>query len=108
MLLKEIIMDEKIEAIQSEILSGMPDRNVQYQNAGGLNKFRMEGQGPTHWLYISEELVEDSESIILINLINIYSIVDTLNKANHSKWLYLETNGVREVDENFAKERPIE
>ena len=96
-------MEENIEVIQSHILKGMPDRSIQYQRGGGLHKFTLEGDGPTHWLYFSEEVVDDSDPVILINLINIYHVVDTLNQADSSKWLFLGTNGIREVDDNFAE-----
>jgi len=96
-------MDENARAIQEHILKGMPGRKIQYQRSGGLHKYRIEGNAPTHWLYVSEELVDDSEPVILINIVNDYTIVDTLNKAEKSKWLFLSQDGVREVDENFSK-----
>lgn len=96
-------MDEKVETIQNHILKGMAGRSIQYLHAGGFHKFRIENDGPTHWLYLSEVVVEDSEPVILVNLINIYHIVDTLTQADSSKWLFLDTNGIREVDENFTK-----
>ncbi len=99
-------MDEKIEAIRNHILKGIPDRAIQYKHSGryGLHKFRIEGGEPTHWLYISDEVVDDSEPVVLINLINIYHIVETLSQAEQSKWLYLSSNGIEEVDNNFAEE----
>ena len=96
-------MDEKINAIKNHLLKGMSGINVHYQHANELHKFRIESDGPTHWLYVSEVVVDDSKPIILINLINIYHIINTLIQADNSKWLYLESNGIREVDDNFAK-----
>ena len=63
-------MDENARAIREQILKGMPGRQIQYQRRGGLHKYRIEGNGPTHWLYVSEELVDDSEPIILINRVD--------------------------------------
>ncbi len=96
-------MDEKAQVIKNQLLNGMPGRNIEYQFSGELHKFRIEGKAPTHWLYVSRELVDDSEPVILLNLVNVYHIVDTLNKADRSKWLFMGHNGIREVDENFAK-----
>jgi hypothetical protein len=96
-------MNENARAIQEQILKGMPGRKIQYQRSDGLHKYRIEGNSPTHWLYVSEELVDDSEPVILINVVNVYKIVDTLNKAEKSRWLYLSRDGIREVDENFSK-----
>ena len=100
-------MDEKIEAIRAHILEGMPDRAIQYKHSGryGLHKFRIEGGEPTpHWLYVTDQVVDDSEPTVLIDLIDNYHIVETLNQAKQSKWLYLSSNGIEEVDDNFAEE----
>ena len=99
-------MDEKIEAIRNHILKGMPDRAIQYKHSGryGLHKFRIEGGEPTHWLYISDKVVDDSTPTALINLIDNYHIVEILNQAEQSKWLCLTSDGIEEVDENSAKE----
>ena len=97
-------MDEKLEAIRDHILEGMPGRVIEYKHSGryGLHKFRIEGREPTHWLYVSDQVVDDSEHTVLINLIN--NSVETLNQADQSKWLYLYSDGIEEVDDNFAKE----
>ena len=99
-------MNGKIEAIRNHILKGMPGRVIEYKHSGryGLHKLRIEGREPTHWLYVSDQVVDDSESTVLINLINKYHVVETLNQAEQSKWLLLTSGGIEEVDENFAKE----
>ncbi len=96
-------MSEKTDAIKNHILEGMPRRSIECLNKNGFHKFRIETDGPTHWLYMSEEIVDDSESDILKNLIDIYQVVETFNQSENSKWLYLSGNGVREVDEHFTK-----
>lgn len=96
-------MTEKIDAIKNHILEGMPRRSIECLNQSGFHKFRIETDGPTHWLYMSEEIVDDFESDILKNLIDIYQVVETFNQSENSKWLYLSGNGVREVDEHFTK-----
>lgn len=96
-------MDEKIEALKSALLRGFPKRKIQYQFANELHKFRIEGEKPTHWLYISREFVEDSNETFLIKEIYRQKIIDIFKKEVTSKWLFLGSKGVREVDENFAK-----
>lgn len=96
-------MDEKIEALKSALLRGFPKRKIQYQFANELHKFRIEGEKPTHWLYIDRDFVEDLDKIALVNMLNIYRIVDVFKNASGSKWLFLGSKGVREVDEKFAK-----
>ncbi len=96
-------MDENARTIQEKILKGIPRCKIQYQRSGGFHKYRIEGEALTHWLYVSEEFVDDSEPVILINLVNVYKIVDTLNNSEESKWLFLSHDGIREVDENFTK-----
>jgi len=96
-------MSEKIDAIKDHILERMPRRSIEYLNESGFHKFRIVGDGSTHWLYMGEEIVDDSESVVLINFINIYRVVETFNQSENTKWLYLSGNGVREVDKNFTK-----
>ena len=96
-------MNGNIKAIRNHLLKGMPGRNIEYKHANSFHKFKIESDSPSHWLYLSEEVVDDSEPVILINLINIYKIVETLSNAVESKWLYLGSNGIKEVDEDFTK-----
>ena len=97
-------MDEKAVVIKNHLLKGMPGREISFRHSGvgDLYKFRIEGE-PTHWLYLNYELVSDSEPVILVNLINIYRVVELLSGAEMSKWIYLSSEGLREVDEYFAK-----
>jgi hypothetical protein len=95
-------MVERAYAIQNHIRKNMPERQVQYRHGSSVHTFRIEGQ-PTHWLYVSRELIHDSEPVTLINFVNIYHIVETLNAATKSKWLFLSSEGLSEVDENFTK-----
>ena len=96
-------MSGKTDVIKNHILQGMPRRSIECLNKSGFHKFRIETDGPTHWLYMSEEIVDDSESDILKNLIDIYQVVETFNQSENSKWLYLGGDGVREVDKLFTK-----
>ena len=96
-------MEEKITAIKSQIVRGMPGNSIEYQYSDSLHKFKIRRNETTHWLYVSEEVIEDSPPVVLINYINIYHIADTLNNSENSKWLFLESNGIREVNESFAK-----
>ena len=98
-------MNEKVAAIKYQILEGMPEWQVQYkyQFTKDLHMFRVEGKGPTHWLYVSREQIEDCEPIILTNLVNVYHIVDTFSNAATSKRLFMGDATIREVDDSFAK-----
>lgn len=96
-------MEEKAQVIKNKLSNGMPGRSIRYQFSGQLYKFRIDGKETTHWLYVSRELMDDSEPVILVNLVNIYHIIEILNKAEESKWLFMDCDGIREVDENFAK-----
>jgi hypothetical protein len=96
-------MDEKIKEVKSHIIEEIPGSRIQYQHAGGLHKLRIEGDTPTHWLYLSDEIVDDSNGIELTNLIIKNHVIKTFNKAGNSKWLFLCHGGLQEVDQNFAK-----
>lgn len=96
-------MDERIETIKDKILEDMPNRKILYQFSNGFHKFRIEGEGPTHWLYVSRELVSDCEPVILLNLVRIYRIAESFNNATDSLWLFWSSDGIQKVDENFTK-----
>jgi DNA-binding protein YbaB len=98
-----MLINAKIEGLKSTFQKDFPDRIIQYQFANELHKFRIEGKKPTHWLYISRELVEDSEIESLIDMLITNQIINTFKNAKKSKWLFLSSSGVREVDERFAK-----
>lgn len=91
-------MDEKIEAVSNKLRRDMPQRTVAYAFTADLHKFRIDGGRHTHWLAISRELVADSSPIILINLLNIYQVVETMNHAAESRRLLLTDNGIQETD----------
>ncbi len=97
-------MDEKAVVIQNHLLKGMPGREIKFHHSGvgALYKFRIEGE-PTHWFYVNYELVSDSEPVVLVNLINIYKAVEKLNGATKSMRVLLSREGLRDVDENFAR-----
>ena len=96
-------MDDKIGSILNKIKSDFPEKKITYHFANELHTFRIEGKSATHWLYIDRDYVDDADETDLINLINQCGIIDILRESKKSKWLYLYDNGVREVNDNFAK-----
>ena len=99
-------MNENAAVIQTHLLTRFLGREIfaSHKGIGSLYRFRVDGE-PTHWFYVSYELVSDSAPLVLINLINIHRVAERLNAATQSKWLFMSRDGLYEVDENFAKDR---
>lgn len=97
-------MNEKIELVLAQLRKGFPGQKIHYQSADDTHKFRIETPMLTHWLYISQEFIEDNENVIILNLINgAYKIVDMFKRAKSSKRLLLTNDGLKEVNEDFCK-----
>ena len=80
----------------------IPTLAVQHQFASDLHTFKLDGETAAHWLYVAEELVEQSDMKSVHHLLNIYSAADTLLASPESKWLFLDKGGVHEVDGSFS------
>lgn len=84
--------------LQNEFLN----RAIQHQFANNLHTFRLDGETAAHWLYVAGEFVELSDMKGVHHLLNLYSAADTLLASPETKWLFLNSSGVHEVDGYFA------
>ena len=91
-----------IDTITHVLITEFPNRAVQHQFANSLHTFRLDGDSETQWLHVAGELVEQSDMKGVHHLLNIYSDSDALLASPVSKWLFLNSTGVHEVDEQFA------
>ena len=80
-------MEVSTNAIRNKLVNELPGSVVLYAYENDTHKFRIQGGTHTHWLSVSRELVADNETVILVNLINIYNIVSALKIATESKRL---------------------
>jgi hypothetical protein len=98
-------MNEKIEQILAQLRKGFPGKPIHYQSTVNIHIFRIVTPKLTHWLYVSQEFIEDNEKEIILNLFNsAYKIIDMFKMAKSSKRLLLTNDGVKEVNEDYRKQ----
>ena len=96
----------EINMIIKELEEGLEGKTVRYAFEDNLHQFIIEGGGLTFYIYLHRLFFEEEEPIEILNEFYKYNIVDTLNQATEPVWLYLSITGLKQVDENFAKEGP--
>ncbi len=101
----EVAMNEKINAIKSDIFNAIPGCNIEYQFSNEFHEFCIKSDKPTCWLYIDRNYVDDYDKVSLINLVRIYRIEEWILKGDKSYWFYLDDEGLQKVDENFTKSK---
>ena len=95
-------MNDNINTITHVLKKEFPNRAIQHQCANNLHTFKLDGETAAHWLYLAEELVEQYDMKGVHHLLNLYSAADTLLASPESRWLFLNSTGVHEVDEGFS------
>ena len=96
-------MEDKIYSIQLFLAKELPERKLIYEFSNEFHKFKLKGKHNTHWLYLPRELVDDEDIDKILESITKYKIVIIFNESSSSKWFFLGSDGLREVDENFTK-----
>ncbi|MFC1650533.1 hypothetical protein ACFL2X_03085 [Candidatus Latescibacterota bacterium] len=95
-------MEKKIDLIKNHIKENITNDEIEYEHSGLLNKFKITRQGHSLWIYIRDELVDDSDEETLLIIFKKYHVVETFNKLKVSKYFNLNENGLKEVDDKFA------
>ena len=98
-------MEPKAEAIRKELAKSFPEGRVEYQFANELHKYRLERDGPTHWLYVERNFLDDTQENELIESLATLRIPEAFHSSPKSLWLYLSKNGIKEVDDVFGRGR---
>ena len=96
-------MEPKSQAIFDELMKVFPEGNVEYLFGNGLHKFRLEREGPSQWLYVSREFVDDHTAQEIITRFSGFQISEAFRGSPNNLWLFLSEAGVREVDDNFGR-----
>jgi hypothetical protein len=97
-------MEPKSQAIFDELMKVFPEGNVEYFYGNDLHKFRLEREGPSQWLYVSREFVDDHTAQEIIMRFSGLQISEAFRGSPCSLWLFLSEAGVREVDGNFCRD----
>ena len=87
-------MKEKIDQIKEFFEDNLPDYNIEYLHSDANHKFRFNHSGPTHWLRLSDEVVEDQSYETIINRFGEFNFLNTLLEAKESKIFGLTNTGL--------------
>ena len=100
------IEKEKAKALKIAVENIFKGYVVEYQFADSLHKFRLNWTGPTHWLYVGRNFVDDHTEQELFSSLTHWNIQSVLLGAQTSRWLRLDENGVHDVDDAFGRGLP--
>lgn len=101
---RRIKLDLKAQALLDE-LQKIFENEVKYLFANSLLQFRIEHDGPAHWLYVAEEFVDDHTVVELLASLAYWKIPETFRSSLKSRWIFLGEEGIREVDGTFGRGR---
>jgi hypothetical protein len=96
-------MEEKAKALKAWLQNAFPDSGIDYQFPLTLHKFRITTKRATYWLYVSREFVDDNQVGHIIQTAERAKILEAFHASSKSRWIFLASTGVQEVDENFGK-----
>ena len=98
-------MDPKVQALFAELQKVFPTGDVEYRFENELHKYRLERDGPSQWLYVSREFLDDHPPPELLASFARWRIPETFHSSAQNLWLYLSEAGIREVDDKFGHDR---
>jgi hypothetical protein len=96
-------MNPNAQALLDELMKVFDGGNVEYQFANSLHGYRLQHAGPTHWLYVAEEFIEDHTLAELLTSLYKLGIPEEFRGSRDSRWIFLGEEGVREVDDRFGR-----
>ena len=96
-------MNEKAQALKLWLEKAFPGSVIEYQFPLTLHKFRINTEKTAYWLYVSREFVDDNEVDHVIHVAERAKVVEAFQASDMPRWIFLGSNGVKEVDENFGK-----
>lgn len=96
-------MNEKIRSLHAEVEKFHPGSNVEFKLSGELYKFRIEHQGPTQWLYISRNFVDDHTVDELMSQFHFNDFASLFQNSTKNRWVFWNEAGFFDVDDNFGR-----
>jgi len=92
-------MEPKAQALLNELKKAF-EGDVEYRFENELHKFRLERDGPSQWLYVAREFVDDHTVPELLASLSSGQISEAFRSSSQSRWLFL---GIREVNDSFGR-----
>jgi len=96
-------MDKKVQALKVWLEKAFPGSVIEYQFPLTVHKFRINTEKAAYWLYVSREFVDDNEVGHVIRTAERAKVLEAFQASDKPCWIFLGSEGVREVDENFGK-----
>jgi hypothetical protein len=97
-------MDKKAQALKVWLEKAFPGSVIEYQFPLTVHKFRINTERTAHWLYVSREFVDDNEVDHVIHAAERANVLEAFRASDRPRWIFLGSNGAREVDEDFGKD----
>lgn len=95
-------MEPKAQALLNE-LKKVFEGDVEYRFENELHKFRLECNGPSHWLYVARVFVDDHTAPELLASLSNWQIPNAFRSSSQSRRLFLGEVGIREVNDSFGR-----
>lgn len=95
-------MEPKAQALLNE-LKKVFEADVEYRFENELHQFLLKRDGPSHWLYVAREFVDDHTVPELLASLSSWQIPDAFRSSSQSRWLFLGEGVIREVNDNFGR-----
>lgn len=96
-------MDEKAQALKMWLEKAFPGSVIEYRFPLTIHKFRINTEKTAYWLYVSREFVDNNEVDHVIHAAKRAKVLEAFQTSDKPRWIFLGSNGAKEVDENFGK-----
>lgn len=89
-------MEEKVTLVEGILRKGIPNAEHTSQESGMIYGFRIDSENRTSWLYLDRSFLDDNSPESIINLFNIYHVVDALQDEKQPQKLFFDGEQLRE------------
>lgn len=96
----------EIDPLIKEMEKELVGKTVRYLYKDGLHHLIIEGGGLSYFIYIHTRFFEEEDPMDILNELNKYQVIDTINNSKEPLWLYLSATGLQKVDASFIRTKP--
>lgn len=96
----------EIDQLLKEIEKELQGKTVRYLYKDDLHHLIVEGGGLSFFIYIHHKFFEEEDAMDILNELNKYQVIETINNSREPLWLYLSATGLQNVDASFIRTKP--
>ena len=89
-------MEENVTVVEGILRKGIPNAEHTSRESGEIYSFRIDTENRVSWLYLDRIFLDDNSADVIINLFNVYGIVDALQDEKKPQKLFFD--GVQFVE----------